>query len=420
MPPGRLFMKFTDRSIQAIKPKAERFEAWEDNGKGFGLRVGPSGKKSWIYLYRFEGRARRMTLGEYPGMSLADAHEEHAKAKKALSKGTDPGEKEQAQKAAHKNAFTVKDLVDEYMERHAKRNKVTWREDLRCLNKDIIPFIGKRKAKDIKNRDIVLVRDRIIDRGADAMANRTHNILTKLFNFAVERGILDASPCAALTLPAEKGERDRALDFDEIKVFWNGLDDSDMEPVNKLALKFLLVTDQRRSEVVKSEWEEFNLHKREWEIPVERIKTRKRKKKKKIGPHMVPLSDLAVGLLEKIKELSGNSPFLFPSSRTGRSIDPPAVTRALRWVLDEKYKDRIKVEYFTVHDLRRTAATGMAEIGISRFNIQRVLNHEEGDTADRYIKYQYFPEKKDALHRWGRKLEAIISGETAKVIELRK
>ena len=100
-------MKFTDSSIQAIKPKAERFEIWETNGKGFGLRVGQSGKKSWIYLYRFEGRARRMTLGEYPGMSLADAHEEHAKAKKALSKGIDPGERDQEKKAAHKNAFTV-------------------------------------------------------------------------------------------------------------------------------------------------------------------------------------------------------------------------------------------------------------------------------------------------------------------------
>jgi len=158
-------MKFTDRSIQAIKTKAERFEVWETNGKGFGLRVGPSGKKSWIYLYRFEGRARRMTLGEYPGTSLAEAHEAHAAAKKTLSKGTDPGEKEQTKKAAHRNAFTVADLVDEYMERWAKKKKVTWREDLRCLNKDVLPIIGRKKAKDVKNRDIVLLRDRIIDRG---------------------------------------------------------------------------------------------------------------------------------------------------------------------------------------------------------------------------------------------------------------
>ena len=86
----------------------------------------------------------------------------------------------------------------------------------------------------------------------------------------------------------------------------------------------------------------------------------------------------------------------------------------------EDNEDRIDVEYFTVHDLRRTGATGAAEIGVPRFNIQRVLNHEEGDTADRYIKYGYFPEKKDALVRWGRKLEAIITGKKAKVIALKK
>ncbi|MCZ6513354.1 MAG: Arm DNA-binding domain-containing protein, partial [Nitrospinae bacterium] len=81
-------MKFTYRSIEAIKPKAERFEVWETNGKGFGLRISPAGKKSWIYLYRFDGRARRLTLGTYPEMGLHDAHEAHAKAKRELSKGT--------------------------------------------------------------------------------------------------------------------------------------------------------------------------------------------------------------------------------------------------------------------------------------------------------------------------------------------
>jgi len=412
-------MKFTDKSIEKIKPKAERFEVWEDNGKGFGLRVSPAGRKSWIYLYRYDGRARRMTIGEYPAMPLVDANEAHAIARKNLSKGIDPGEKDQAKKKAHRNAFTVNDLVAEYMERWAKKRKVTWREDERCFNKDILPFIGKRKAKDVKNRDIVLLRDKIIDRGADAMANRTHNILTKLFNFAVERGILDASPCAALSLPAEKGERDRALDFDEIKTFWKGLDDADMDPLTRLALKFLLVSIQRRSEVVKAQWREFNLNKREWEIPVERVKSRKRKQKKRVGPHMVYLSDLAVQLLEEIREFSGDSPFLFPSSRTARSIDPAAVTRALRRILDKDNENRIEIEFFTVHDLRRTGATGAAEIGVPRFNIQRVLNHEEGDTADRYIRYKYFPEKKDALERWGRKLEAIFTGQKAKVIELK-
>ncbi len=400
-------MKFTDSSIRSIKPKEQRFEIWETNGKGFGLRIAPTGKKSWIFLYRFNGRPRRMTLGEYPKISLAEAHTAHAKAREILLKGSDPGEKKLEKKKAHQSAYTVSSLIDEYMERWAKKNKVTWKEDKRCLEKDVIPFIGEFKAKDIKRRDIVLIRDRIIDRGSEAMANRVHNVLTKLFNFAVERGILDTSPCAALTLPAEKGERDRALGFDEISLFWNGLDEISMEPSIKLALKFLLVTGQRRSEVVKAEWKEFDFDKGEWEIPVERIKSRKRKKKKKVGPHLVSLSELAIELLQEIKKLSGQSGFLFPSPRTDYCIGPEVVTRGLRKALDANNENRIALEQFTVHDLRRTMATRMAEIGVSWFNIARVLNHEGEGVTDRYVKYQYFPEKKDALDRWGRKLVSI-------------
>ncbi len=404
-------MKFTDSSIRAIKPKAERFELWETNGKGFGLRVSPAGKKSWIYMFRFDGRARRMTLGEYPGMTLAEAHEEHAKAKKILSKGNDPGEQKLIKKAAHRSAFTVADLVDEYLERWAKKRKVTWQEDERCLYKEVIPKIGRKKAKDVKRRDIVEILDDIVDR-APAMANRVKNVVTKVFNFGVDRDIINGSPIANLSLPAEKGEKDRALDDSEIKTFWRGLGESDMDPLNQLALKLLLVTAQRRSEVVKAEWQEFNLKKGIWEIPVERIKTRK--KRKKVTPHVVPLSDLALYLLEEIKELSGDSPYLFPSQRTERHIEPAAVTRALRKVIDEDKKDRIGVEHFTVHDLRRTATTGMASIGIPRLNISRVLNHDDESMTGIYDKYSYLAEKKDALEKWGRKLESIIKGKPAR------
>ena len=411
-------MKFTDRSIKAIKPRAERFEVWEDNGKGFGLRVSPSGKRSWIYLYRFDGRPRRLTLGVYPEMGLHDAHEAHAIAKKELSKGVDPGERDQSRKSAHRSAFTVADLVAEYMDRWAKVKKVTWQEDERCLKKDVLPIIGKKKAAAVTRRDIVLVRDKIIDRGAPAMSNRTHNIITKVFNFAVDRGILDASPCAALSLPAEKGERNRALNDSEIKKFWNGLEDTGMEPQPRLALRLLLATAQRRGEVVGAKWQEFDLDDRVWEIPVERIKSRK--KRKNIGPHIVPLNDKALSLLEEIKTLSDGSPFLFPSKKTGLHITPASVTRTLARVLAVDYEGRLDLEHFTPHDLRRTATTGMTSIGVSEFIAGKVLNHAEvGVTGKVYNKYDYLQEKKDALAKWGRKLEAIITGGKGQVIKIR-
>lgn len=416
----RLFMKFTNKSIEKIKPQAERFEVWETNGKGFGLRVSPAGKKSWVYLYRYDGRPRRMTFGEYPKMGLADAHEAHAKAKKDLSKGIDPGEKDQAKKTAHRDAFTVADLVDEYMKRYAKSEKVTWREDLRCLKKDVLPAIGRKKAKDIKGRQIIEITNAIKDRGSPAMANRTMNVLTKLFSFAVKEAILETSPCVGRGLPATKGKRDRALDDAEIRVFWNGLDKTEMEGQYQLALKFLLTTLQRRGELMGAKWEEFNLDTRLWEIPIERLKSRM--KREDVVPHLVPLSRLAVSLLNEIRELSGDSEFLFPShKKAGQPVDPSGVTKALRKVMDEDNEDRIDVEYFTAHDLRRSGTTGMTRIGISRFMAGKVLNHaESGVTGQVYDKYDYLEEKKDALERWGRKLEAIISGKKAKVIELKK
>jgi len=348
----------------------------------------------------------------------ASARTKASKAIEDIAKGIDPGEVKQEKKAAHRNAFTVADLVDEYMEHHAKRKKVTWREDLRCLNKEVIPAIGRRKAKDIRKRDIITIIDRIMERGSPAMANRAHSVIKKLFKFAVIRDILESSPYAFIPLPAEHGEKDRALEDAEVKLFWKGLDDSDMDPLHRLGLKFLLVTAQRRSEVIKAQWQEFDLDKREWEIPIERIKTRK--KRKGTGPHLVPLSDLSISLLRKIKELSGDSQFVFPSNRTGQHLTPASITGALRGVMDEEYEDRIDIEYCTVHDLRRSGATGMARIGVQRFNISRVLNHSEQGMTQIYDKYDYLPEKKDALDRWGRKLESIITGRKAKVIELIK
>jgi len=412
-------MKFTNASLKALKPKPERFEVWEDNGKGFGLRVSPAGKKSWVYMYRFDGRARRLTFGDYPSMGLADAHEKHATAKKDLSKGVDPGQKDQAKKAAHRSAFTVNDLVDEYMKRYAKPQKVTWAEDLRCLRKDILPVLGKKKAKDVEWLNIKRILNKIVDRGCPSMSNRTYNVLTRLFNFGVDEGILNTSPCAGRRVPTEKSPRTRALDDTEIKLFWDGLDDTDMEIQHQLALKFLLATMQRRGEVVCAPWREFNLDTRLWEISIGRLKSRM--KRKNIVPHLVPLSSLAISLLKQIKKLSGNSEFLFPSKIAGRHIDPATVTKALRTVMDEDSADRINVKYCNVHDLRRTATTGMTRIGIPLFIAEKVLNHVAPGVAGKvYDKYDYLEEKKDAMNQWGRKLEALAVGEKAKVIALKK
>ena len=157
-------MKFTDKKIQNLKPKPQRYEEWE--GNGFGVRVTPRGVRSFVYLYRFEGKARRLTLGTYPTMTLADAHKAHAEAVKKLEQGIDPGAVTVSERRENREAPTVAALADEYLEKWAKPRKRSWREDQRILEKDVLPLWGERKAKDITRQDVIRLLDGVMDRGA--------------------------------------------------------------------------------------------------------------------------------------------------------------------------------------------------------------------------------------------------------------
>jgi len=143
-------MRFTDRSMAALKPKAKLYEVWEDGRTGLGVRMSPKGRKSWNYMYRFDGKARRMTLGTYPAVSLASARVKHANAKELLAKGTDPGALHVEKRRAERQAETVNDIAEEYLEKWARPRKRSAGEDERILRKDVLPAWGTRKAKDIR------------------------------------------------------------------------------------------------------------------------------------------------------------------------------------------------------------------------------------------------------------------------------
>ena len=416
-------MKLTDSKIKALKPKLERYEEWEDNGKGFGVRISPSGRKSWIYMYRFEGRARRMTIGVYPKMTLAKAHSKHAEAREALEKGNDPGIILTDSNKESRKSPTVALLVDEYIEKWAEPRKRTWKEDARMLSKDVIPILGRRKAKDIKRRDITLLIDEIVSRGSPIAANRTLRIIKKMFSFAVKRGVLDASPCVEIDTPAKENRRERVLAEDEIKMFWLGLDNAKMSDGTKWALKLLLITGQRKGEVTQSEWSEIDLKKGWWTIPTEKSKNER--------THRVPLSKMAIDILKQAKELSGDSKWVFPSIK-GRCITPRSISRAIRNNSKKKtqgspkhtppYGDFFGIEHFTPHDLRRTATSMMTRLGVPELEVSKVLNHAiQTVTGKHYNLYSYDNEKQSALRKWSQRLESIISGKTeGKIIQLQK
>ena len=234
-------MKFTDAKIRALKPKSPRYEVWEGGRNGFGIRISPHGRKSWVFMYWFEGMQKRMTFGVYPEMTLEKAHSAHAKAREQLINKIDPSELLIQSNIAHRGSPTVSQLVNEYIEKWAKPRKRTWEEDARMLSKDVIPQFGKRKAKDIKRRDIVLLMDGIVERGSPITANRTLRVIKKMFSFAVKRGVLDASPCMEIDPPAKENQRERVLTEEEIKMFWLGLNKAKMSDATKLVLRLFLV-----------------------------------------------------------------------------------------------------------------------------------------------------------------------------------
>ncbi len=403
-------MGLTDLTIRKLASKMQRYEILDDNG--LYIRVFPSGKKSWVFRYPFDGTYRRMTLGQYPGISLAEAREKHGQAMVDVQRGIDPGAELQAIKAKRKATPIFNDLLDEIWEVELQRKK-SGAATRKLLEKDVVPAWGGRKVADIKRRDIVLLLDKIHQR-APIVRNRVHGALSRLFNFAAERGVIDDSPCTRIRKVPEK-PRTRVLTDDEIKMVWEALDlenkKIDVYRVSKLALKMILLTGQRPGEVCGMTWAELS-EDRFWNIPGERMKNSE--------PNRVPLCPLALDIIEQARPYSSDCDFVFQSSyKPGQAITRSAMTRAIN-----RHWSEMKIEQkFTPHDLRRTLRTRLAEMGVNDLVAERVLGHKLQGMMAVYNRHSYDTEKRQALLRWEDRLLEIVGfnvSDKSKVIQFRR
>ena len=238
-----------------------------------------------------------------------------------------------------------------------------------------------------------MLLDSIADRGALIQANRTLACIRKMFNFAIARDILEFSPCYMVkSVISEKDrKRERVLSEQEIYKFWHNISKANMSEGVKIILKLQLVTFQRKGEIVNMEWKEVDLEKGWWIIP-------KTKAKNKLS-HRVPLSNLAIDLLNWAKRISNDSKYVFPSPTTNESISDDAISKALN-----RNREMFDIDHWTPHDLRRTASSMMASLGVARLTIKKILNHVENDVTAIYDRHSYDNEKKDALILWSQKL----------------
>lgn len=395
--------RFTNQQIKSLPSKKAPYLLSEPGG--LYVRVHPSGKKTWLYVYSLDGQRKWHRLGEYPHTDLSDARAKLRDALKLRDRGKDPAEEKLKKKIERQQAPTVKELVQEYLQKHAEPKKKTWKEDKRCLEKDVVPAWGKRKAKDITKRDVNLVLESVVARGAPIQANNLFEKIRKMFNFAVAKGILEHSPCVGIEPPTKREPKDRHLSEKEIKTLWDGLDNAPMSDEIRRALKLILVTAQRPGEVIGLHSSE--IEGRWWTIPAARSKNGK--------AHRVYLTNRALELIGK------KEGFIFESPKGKKPIAVNALAFSLRrsFKIDEKTKKaRLPMAHFTPHDLRRTAATFMASLGFG-IVVEKVLNHTDRRVTAIYDRYGYDKEKRAALEAWGRKLTRIITSQKqAKVVHL--
>jgi integrase len=393
---------FTDTALKKIKPETARVEYVDSSRKGLRLRVTPTGTKTFIYRYKFNGRSRLYTIGEYGvEKTLEEAAIDLATARNQIKNKIDPGELKQTTKSGERSAPVIPDLIDSYINRYAKKEKKTWRDDERMLNKDVLPYWKYKKVQEITSRDIVLLLDKIEKRSVSAR-NHLQTVISRMFRFAVNnRHWISSSPAIGIDRIKEK-PRDRYLYDFEICIFHHKLKDAAMSNYLKTALLILLVTGQRRGELAFAKWENVDLVKKQWFIP----------ETKNGHDHLLPLSDYAVELFEQLKNQTRPSAYVLPSphlqiQKTGTSLeDKPVTDRSLTRALANN-RDYFEMEHFTVHDLRRTAVTKMNSLGIDSRIVERVVNHLPPKLERTYNLHDYFEQKREALGLWAFEIKRI-------------
>jgi integrase len=390
-------LELSDRFIATLKPQEIAADYFDSKARGLNLRVTPTGVKAWSVMFTSprDGKRARLSLGTYPATPLAKARTLAIEARGHVEAGEDPRD---FGKPSSAGPMTVAMLAESYIQKHASVIR-SGAEIARKMHSDVLPVIGDMKITEVHRRDIHRVLDPIKERGSPAMAGKVYAGLRAMFRWAVARGLLDHSPVAGMEEGDGSKARTRFLTEEEIAALWPAL--SMLKPPVTMALKLALVTGQRIGEVCGMTESELDLPKALWVIPPERSKNG--------TAHAVPLSDMALDLIAEARRTAIGGRLISRSAE--------AVAQALLYKID-----RLPVQNFTAHDLRRSVCTHLAKMGFSPLVIGSVVNHRQvtkgGVTLGVYVQYDYAKEKREALTLWADRLAAIVGGKGAKVLPM--
>lgn len=424
----------TNRQIATLRASGDRVAVRIAGARGLWVRAYPSGLKVFEIRYVSPGgRHRRLRLGEYPALSLADAIKKAGAIRTDIVDGGDPAGDLAAKRQAAHSGDTLDDVFEQYVTaariglhggRRKPKKERTLASETGLYNGHVRPKLGEQKALEISRADIrIFMTDLAAKSGLSAPSvARIGEVLSSVFGFLVHTDRREDNPVARQAHPLSlKGtSRDRRFSDDSLKKLWTALcttggattglpkdEFSQLAAETSLALRFAILTLCRRGEVAGMRWAEINPKDRLWEIPADRTKSGR--------PHVVPLSDGAAAILKAAaKRNESKNEFVFPAPQDPKHhIDECRMTRAVK-----RLCERLEIPPGSPHDFRRTGATTLTgHLGLSRFVVGCVLGHQVRDGATVtavYDRYDYLPEKRRALEAWNNFVAELVQGRRIK------
>ncbi len=390
-------MKLSDTQIKRIKPTTKPRKV--SDGGGLFLWITPSGGRIWRWAYRHEGLAKLMTFGKYPDVTLAQARERHAEARKMLASGVDPMVERKAEKAAISSSFqSVASLwLAHWQEGKSPRHVAYVR---RRMEADILPNLGTRPVAQIEAPELVAMTKAIEQRGARDIAKRALETTGQIFRYAIAHGHARRNPASEIrasdVLKTTRKVNYARVDARELPSLLRSIEVYPGTHVTRLALKLMALTFVRTSEMIGARWAEVDVEAARWNIPAERMKMR--------TPHVVPLAKQALDVLDTLQTLTGENEWLFPGNR---NIKKPMSNNTILKALERMgYKGRM-----TGHGFRGLASTILHEQGYAHEHIELQLAHAPRNAVSAaYNHALYLKPRTKMMDDWADFLEQIQRG----------